>query len=72
MQEQYFTTPGRGWADKKSALTRTYPGLRPLASMRNLVDDYRSEGLDANAAREKALAGICHTLLNTNEFLYVQ
>jgi hypothetical protein len=43
-----------------------------LASMRNLVDDYRSEGLDANAAREKALAGICHTLLNTNEFLYVQ
>jgi hypothetical protein len=43
-----------------------------LASMRNVVDDYRSEGLDLNAAREKALAVICHTLLNTNEFLYVQ
>ena len=43
-----------------------------LASMRNLVDDYRSSGLDADAAREKALTGICHTLLNTNDFLYVQ
>ena len=31
---------------------------------------YRDKGLDADAAAHKALVHLCHTLLNTSEFLY--
>jgi hypothetical protein len=31
---------------------------------------YRAKGLDENAAAHKALVHLCHTLLNTSEFLY--
>ncbi|MSR59886.1 MAG: DUF1549 domain-containing protein [Planctomycetaceae bacterium] len=31
---------------------------------------YRSQGLDAQAADHKALVHLCHTLMNTSEFLY--
>jgi hypothetical protein len=31
---------------------------------------YRGKGLDDHAAAHKALTHLCHTLLNTSEFLY--
>ncbi len=36
------------------------------------AERYLEEGMDAEQANLKALAHVCHMLLNTNEFLYVQ
>ena len=43
-----------------------------LDSLHQLTDRYRTAKEDADQANQKALAALCHTLLNTNEFLYVE
>jgi hypothetical protein len=43
-----------------------------LDTLHQLTDRYRTAGNDASRANQKALAGLCHTLMNTNEFLYIQ
>ncbi len=40
-------------------------------ALRQFEDRYRTAGKPAPEARDKALAALCHTLLNTSEFLYV-
>ena len=43
-----------------------------LDSLHQLTDRYRTAKEDAENANQKALAALCHTLLNTNEFLYIE
>jgi hypothetical protein len=42
-----------------------------LKALQRLVDGYRAEGEDARTAERKGFAAFCHTLLNTNAFLYI-
>ena len=43
-----------------------------LDSLHQLTDRYRSAQANPDEANQKALAALCHTLLNTNEFLYIE
>jgi hypothetical protein len=43
-----------------------------LDTLHQVEDRYRGAASRPEEAREKALAAVCHTLLNTNEFLYLQ
>jgi hypothetical protein len=43
-----------------------------LATLHQVEDRYRTAARGPEEARRKALAAVCHTLLNTNEFLYLQ
>jgi hypothetical protein len=43
-----------------------------LETLHRVQDRYQSSGKPADEARRRALAAVCHTLLNTNEFLYVE
>jgi hypothetical protein len=42
-----------------------------IEAVRRLVDHYRSAGEDADSAEHKGFAAFCHSLFNTNAFLYV-
>ncbi len=43
-----------------------------LDSLRQFTDRYRGGNAPPGEASQKALAAFCHTLFNTNEFLYVE
>jgi hypothetical protein len=43
-----------------------------LETLHQVEDRYRGAAAAPDEARQKALAAVCHTLLNTNEFLYLQ
>ena len=43
-----------------------------LDTLHQVTDRYRGEQTAPDQASQKALAALCHTLLNTNEFLYVE
>jgi hypothetical protein len=43
-----------------------------LETLHQVEDRYRGTASPREEARQKALAAVCHTLLNTNEFLYLQ
>jgi hypothetical protein len=43
-----------------------------LESLRQFADRHRGANDSPEEANRKALAAFCHTLLNTNEFLYVE
>jgi hypothetical protein len=52
------------------------PGANETATCRALVrrqaEFFRAGGLSPGEARHRALAQLCLTLFNTNEFLYVE
>ena len=43
-----------------------------MDALHQLTDRYRGARTPPEEANLKALAAVCHTLLNTNEFLYVE
>lgn len=43
-----------------------------LSSLRQFKDQYRGEGMNAADSERAAFQAVCHTLLNTNEFLYIR
>jgi hypothetical protein len=43
-----------------------------LDSLHQVTDRYRTANTAQEQAAQKALAALCHTLLNTNEFLYIE
>ena len=42
-----------------------------LDSLRRFVDAYQGAQTELGQAEQKALAALCHSLLNTDEFMYV-
>ena len=71
--------PGAASAAKIDAAFRIAFGRPPQAMestwaaelLARQAERFRSEQLPAEAAEQKALAQLCHTLLASNEFLYV-
>ena len=64
MDRAYRIALGRGPSSKEMSWS--------LDTLHQIQDRYRGAEKPPEEARRKALAAVCQTLLNTNEFLYVQ
>jgi hypothetical protein len=64
LDRAYRIALGRGPTAKESAWS--------LDSLHQIQDRYCGDGKPPEEARRKALAAVCQTLLNTNEFLYLE
>jgi hypothetical protein len=80
LAERVIRSAGDGTDSRINEAFRIILGRQPTAkeaswsaqSFHQLMDRFRGAGDEPGKAGKKALAALCHTLLNTNEFLYVE
>jgi hypothetical protein len=79
LAERVLRAAGPSESDRVETAFRITLGRRPtaeearesLAAVKRLVEGYRSQGEGLQDSERKGFAAFCHTLLNTNAFLYV-